>query len=157
MAFNDKKFMNTNFQPRTQDVPVPDLKDFFDADTPAIFKVRGLTGPELARTHEAVSKHQDIANLVNGLLSGQSGEKVEAIRKALGINDDVPAEIAKRLEMLTTASIEPKITLDIAVKLCDAYPIEFYEITGAIIALTGKGQVPGKSKPSGETPVSKQP
>jgi hypothetical protein len=157
MAFNEKKFMKTNFQPRTKKVPVPDLVEFFDEGTTPEFEVRGLTGPELARTHEAVAKHRDISKLINGLLSGQSGEKIEAIRAALCIDDDVPSEIAKRLEMITIASVNPQITLETAVKLCDTYPIEFYEITGAIINLTGKGQEPGKSKPSGTTPVSKQP
>jgi len=157
MAFDEKKFMKTNFQPRTQEVPVPDLKDYFSPDEKPIFTVRGLTGPELAHTQEAAAKQQNISALIDGLLSGHTGEKVEAIRKAMGITDDVPSDIAKRLEMLTIASISPKVTLEVAVKLCDTYPIEFYEITNTITKLTGKGQVPGKPKPSGETKVSKQP
>jgi hypothetical protein len=59
--------------------------------------------------------------------------------------------------MITIASIDPVITLDVAVKLSETYPIEFYNITGAITQLTGQGQIPGKPKPSGETKVSKQP
>ena len=30
MAFDEKKFMNANFTPRTKDVKVPDLKDFLN-------------------------------------------------------------------------------------------------------------------------------
>lgn len=157
MAFNEKKFMNTNFTPRTKDVKVPDMKDFFDENSEPVFRVRGLTGPELARVHEAVDKHRDIAGLISGLLSEQTQEKIESIRTALGVTDNVPSEIARRLEMLSIASLEPKIQLDIAVKFCETYPIEFYSVTTTISNLTGKGQVPGKQKPSGETKVSKQP
>lgn len=157
MAFNEKKFMNTNFTPRTKDVKVPDMKDFFDKDSEPVFHVRGLTGQELARVHEAVDKHRDIAGLVSGLLSGQSQEKIDSIRSALGVTDDVPSEIARRLEMVSIACVDPKISLEIAVKFCEVYPIEFYSVSGTISELTGKGQTPGKAKPSGETKVSKQP
>jgi hypothetical protein len=151
MAFNEKKFMNTNFTPRTQDVKVPDMKDFFDPDTDPVFRVRGLTGNELARVHEAVDKHRNISGLISGLLSSKSPEKIDSIRAALGITDDVPSEIARRLEMITTGSVDPKITLEVAVKISETYPIEFYEITTAISQLTGQGQIAGKPKPSGET------
>jgi hypothetical protein len=158
MAFNEKKFMKTNFTPRTKDVSVPDMRDFFDPDTDPVFRVRGLTGPELARVHEAVDKHRDIAGMITGLLSGQSQEKIDSIRKACGITgDDVPAEIARRLEMITIACIDPVLPLDVAVKFCETYPIEFYDVTGMISKLTGQGQIPGKPKPSGATPASKQP
>lgn len=157
MAFNSKKFMKTEFQPRTQKVPVPDMADWFDQDTPAEFTVRGLTGNELAITHEAVDKHRNIAGLISGLLSGQSQEKIEAIRTSLGVTEDVPGEIARRLEMITTACIDPHLDMDVAVKIAQVYPIEFYEITNTITKLTGQGQIPGKSKPSGETPVSGRP
>ena len=54
MAFDEKKFMNTKFTPRERDVKVPDMKDFFEPNEKPIFRVRGLTGHELARVHEAV-------------------------------------------------------------------------------------------------------
>lgn len=157
MAFNEKKFMNTNFTPRTKDIPVPDMKDFFDPKDELIFRVRGLTGHELARVHEAEDKHRNLAHLISGLMSNQTQEKIDAIRTAMGVTEDVPAEIARRLEMLSVACVEPKISLEVAVKFCETYPIEFYAVTGAISELTGKGQVPGKPKPSGETKASGQP
>jgi hypothetical protein len=155
MAFNEKKFMSTNFTPRTKDVKLPDLKEFFDPGSEPIFKVRGLTGPELARVHEAVEKHKNIAGLISGLLSEQSQDKIESIRAALGVTEDVPAEIARRLEMASIACIDPKISMEAAVRLCETFPIEFYDITGTISELTGKGQLPGKQKPSGVTQESK--
>lgn len=157
MAFNEKKFMSTNFTPRTKEVKVPDLADFFDPNTEPVFRVRGLTGQELARVHEAVDKHRNIAGLISGLFSSQSQEKIDSIRAALGVTEDVPAEIARRLEMLSIACVDPKISLEAAVRLCETFPIEFYDITSTISELTGKGQLPGKPLPSGKTQVSKQP
>lgn len=156
MAFNEKKFMNTQFIPREREVKVPDMKDFFDPQEPPIFRVRGLTGNELARVHEAVTKHKNVAELVEGIMSNNSQEKIEAIRNALGVSTDVPNEIARRLEMLTIAAVQPKVTLEIATKFCKVFPIEFYEVTTAITELTGRGQVPGKSKPSGEATRSER-
>lgn len=157
MAFDEKKFMNANFTPRIKDVKVPDLKDFFDAGSEPVFKVRGLTGNELARVHEAVDKHKNIAGLVAGLLSNQSHEKVEAVRTALGVVEDVPAEIAKRLEMLVLGCVDPVVSLEAAVRLSETFPVEFYNITTEITRLTGKGQMLGKPTPSGKTQGSKQP
>jgi len=151
MAFDEKKFMNTKFTPREREVKVPDMKDFFEPKEPPVFRVRGLTGNELATVHEAVEKHKNIAALIEGLLSKGTEEKIEAIRNALGVSSDVPGEIARRLEMITIGAVQPVITLEIAVKFCEVYPIEFYEVTTAISELTGRGQVPGKPKPSGET------
>ena len=94
--------------------------------------------------------------MLEALLSKNSNDKIEAMRKSLGISADVPEEIARRLEMLTIGSVEPKLTLDIAVKLSETFPIEFYQLTTKISELTGKGHVPGKPKPSGETTRSEQ-
>lgn len=155
MAFNEKKFMSTNFTPRTKDVKLPDLKDFFDEGSEPVFKVRGLSGNELARVHEAADKHRNIAGLIAGLMSNQAQEKIDAVRAAMGVTEDVPSEIARRLEMISIACMEPKISMEASVRLAEVYPIEFYEITSTISELTGKGQVPGKLKPSGATQESK--
>jgi hypothetical protein len=158
MAFDINKFIKTTFESRTCDVPVPDLKAFFAADEPPVFKVRGLTGNELARVHDAVDKHKNILGILESLVSTKSSDKVDAIRKALGVTDDVPNEIAKRLEMLIVATVSPQLDLDVAVKLAENFPIEFYSLTGKITELTGQGAIPlGKPQPSGPTPESKQP
>ena len=157
MSFNTQKFMNVNFTPRTKEVPVPDLKEWFDKDETPIFKVRGLTGNELARVHEAVDKHKNISGILDGILSTKSKDKIEAIRAAIGIDADVPSEIAKRLEMLTIGSVDPEISLEVAVKISETFPIEFYQLTTAISELTGQGHISGKPKPSGVTNASKQP
>jgi len=152
MAFNTQKFKKQKYTPRTATVPVPDLADFFEPNDTPEFIVRGLTGPELASVHESADKHRNIMGIIEGLLSSVSTDQVEALRKNLGITEDVPREIAKRLEMLKIASVSPVVDLEFAVKLADTFPIEFYNLTSKITELTGLGQSPlGKSKPSGKT------
>jgi len=156
MAFDLKKFQGAAFHPREDIVEVKDLHEFFPEGEECVIKVRGLNGEELAMVHEALSKNKNISRLVDGLLSTQSLEMLAAVQEAIGVTDKTPNEIAKRLEMLVIASVEPKFTMDVAVKFCRVYPIEFYAVTNKITQLTGQGMSLGKSKPSGTTPKSKQ-
>jgi hypothetical protein len=69
----------------------------------------------------------------------------------------VPDDVAKRIEHLVLGSVDPVCTPDLAVRLCETYPVEFYQLTTKILELTGKGQEPGKSKRSGKTAMSGPP
>jgi hypothetical protein len=57
----------------------------------------------------------------------------------LGLIKDTPGEIAKRLEMLVMGSVAPAVSLPVAVKLAEAFPIEFLQLTNEISDLTGRG------------------
>jgi hypothetical protein len=148
MAFNIQKFQQTHFTPREVSVPVKDLAVFFAAGEDPVFKVPGLTGAELAQVNEAVSRNRSKAAIVEGLLSKEQSKQVEAMREILGIGETVPDDLAKRLEMLVLGSVDPKIDNPTAVRLAEAYPVEFYSVTNTITELTGLGQTPGKPKPS---------
>lgn len=150
MPFDLGKFQGASFTPRTLAVKVADLKPFFGDDKP-VWTVRGLTGPELARVHEAVSRNRNRAAIAEGLLSESQQEQIKALREMIGCGDAVPDEIAKRLEMLVLGSVEPEIPHDAAVKLCTNYPAEFYLLTNKITELTGQGHEPGKPKRSSKT------
>jgi hypothetical protein len=152
--FNTKKFLKTKFVARTFDVPVPDMKDFFEEGAPAIWKVRGLTGQELGRANEAAGKHKSIVAIIEGVMSTSSKDNADAVKDLLGLGTDTPADVAKRMEHICMGSVEPKCPLDLAVRICETFPIEFYQITNKIMELTGQGQVPGKPKPSGGTQAS---
>ncbi len=157
MAFNTKKFMQTKFEYRTDKVKVPDMKEFFEDGEPE-FTVRGLDGTEFTNIKEAAERQRNIASIMEGILSTAAREKTEALRKSLGISDSVPVELAKRLEMLVVGSVEPKVEMDLSVKIARVYPIEFYTLTTKILELTGLGQSPlGKSQPSGKATESEQP
>jgi hypothetical protein len=135
--FNTDTFERAQFKPRQESVSVPALADFFDSD-PYEWIVRGLSANELNRALEAGQIQKDIGRVVEAI--GQSGQQVEAIRKAIGLsNKTTPAEVAKRMEMLTAGSVEPKIELPIAAKLAENFPIEFMQLTNTISRLTGSG------------------
>jgi hypothetical protein len=154
MSFDAKKFLKTKWQPRTEDYPVPDLAAFFPEGTPAVWLVRGLTGQELGRAAEAADRNKSVAAILEGLVSADMKEKAESVRNLLGIGGDAPADIAKRIEHLTLGSVDPPCTQELAVRLCEVFPIEFYQLTNKIMELSGKGQMPGKPQPSGATAAS---
>jgi hypothetical protein len=154
MAFDSKKFLKTKFTPRTESVPVPDLQAFFPEKAKAVWTVRGLTGQELGRAAEAAERNKNVASLLEALVSAEAKEKAEAVKELLGVGGGVPQDIAKRLEHLVLGSVDPPCTLDLAVRLCESFPVEFYQLTNAIIQLTGRGQMPGKQQPSGGTAKS---
>jgi len=135
--FDEKAFMRAKFQPRIDEVHVPGLKAFFDNDDAWIWRVRNLTGDELAKSMEASARQKGIDTIIKAL-ANQSAQ-IDEIRASLGIGDDVSVELAKRLEQLVIASVQPVIDKPVAVKLAENYPIEFYQLTNKIIELTGLG------------------
>lgn len=154
MPFDAKKFLKTKFTPRTVEVPVPDLAAFFPDGAKPVWKVRGLTGQELGRANEAAERNKNVAALLEGIASGVAKEQTEAVKELLGVGGSTPQDIAKRLEHLAIGSVDPKCPADLAIRLCETFPVEFFQITNRIVQLTGQGQMPGKQPPSGETPKS---
>ena len=88
------------------------------------------------------------------MLSTSSDDKAEAVKKLVGLDDSVPQDIARRLEMLALGSVDPEADLELAVKLCTHFPIEFFSLTNAITKLTGQGaEIKKKRNSSGATPT----
>jgi hypothetical protein len=155
MAFNTNKFLKTKLTPRTGIVKVPDMADFFEPNTPAEFKVRGIDGTEFTNVREASEKHKNILGLLEGLMSTVANDKLEALRESLQLTDSVPVELAKRLEMAVLGCVDPVVDLELAKKIAKTYPIDFYAITTKILELTGLGHVPlAGVRPSGATTES---
>ena len=77
--------------------------------------------------------------------------------KAMGLaSEDVPGDISRRIEMLAAGSVAPQLgadNRDVAVKLAENFPTVFYQLSNAILSLTGQGAEPGKPKRSGKTPA----
>ncbi len=137
MAFNAEKFERAKLEPRRAKVQVPALAAFFDEGETPEWEVRGLTSVELHKAIEAKNRQGSIESIVKAIAANQ--DQAGAVRKALGLTKDTPGEIAKRLEMLTLGSVSPAISLPVAVKLAEAFPIEFLSLTNEISELTGKG------------------
>ncbi|MCK9362141.1 MAG: hypothetical protein M0P74_00840 [Syntrophales bacterium] len=154
MSFDAKKFLKTKFTLRTDEVAVPALAAFFPEEAKPLWKVRGLTGQELGVANEAPERMRNMAAIMEGLASGAAKEQADAVKELLGIGGTTPQDVAKRLEHLVVGSVDPKCTQELAVRLCEVFPVEFFQLTNKIAALTGQGQMPGKQPPSGETPKS---
>lgn len=155
MAFESSRFLATQFIPREDDVPVPDLKEFFGGEDP-VWRVRGLTGFELGKVEEVKRRNKQIENILEGIVSAGSKKQIAAVKKLVGNTKDATDDVAKRLELLVIGSVDPVCDLELSKKLLTAFPIEFFDITNRINILTGKGHIPGKAKPSGKTPKSGQ-
>jgi hypothetical protein len=150
MAFDKKRFLKTSFESRSEAVPVPDLKDYFEEGTDPVWIVRGLTGHELGKVNEAEERNRNLIAIVDALVSARVQDKAEGIKKLIGLDNTTPSDIAKRLEMLVIGSVDPSIDLELSVKLCTNFPVEFLQLTNTITKLTGQGaQVKKKQSGSG--------
>lgn len=148
MGFDSRTFLKDAFQPRIESISVPALAAWFSDGEKPEWQVRGLTGEELARCNEIQQQQINIAAAISAMTTER--EKIAEIKSLLGISEKVPDDLAKRMEMLAIASVQPEITLDVSVKLAERFPIEFYQLTNVILRLTGMGQLPGKQQPSGK-------
>lgn len=151
-----QKFLNAALQPRQQELAVPELQDWFPKGGKAEWTVRGLTAAELARANLAAESGLDNVRAMVAAMAGD-GDKAGAIRKAMGLaSEDVPGDISRRIEMLAAGSVAPQLgadNRDVAVKLAENFPTVFYQLSNAILSLTGQGAEPGKPKRSGKTPA----
>lgn len=154
MAFKVERFMEARFSSRTQEVELGDLAEWFDGDPR--WTVRGLTGPELARVNDSVQVASNREAMAAALMEKQGGrgDKTEALQRLLGLGSDLPDDYVRRLEMLIAGSVDPPCDRQLAVRLAEKFPVEFYQLTNAIMQLTGKGHRVGESNGSGETPSS---
>jgi hypothetical protein len=137
MPFDVERFERARFEPRRERVPVEALATFFGEGEDPVWEVRGISSAELHRALEASRRQGSVESIVKAIAA--NGDQALAVRKALGLTNDTPGEIAKRLEMLVLGSVAPKIELPAAVKLAEAFPIEFLSLTNKISELTGKG------------------
>jgi len=157
MQFDADKFASAAFKRREEDVPVKDLAAWFkgtkEGEVP-VWRVRGLTGEELARVNEASARNRNKNAVIDALNSDKSEKVTDAIRELIGTGSSVPDDLARRIELLTMGSVAPECSHQVAVKLAEAYPVEFYELTTKITTLTGMGSEPGKPKRSSNAQTS---
>ena len=135
--FNPDAFERAEFKPRTRRVEMKTLAAFFDDDDDCCFEVRGLTAGELSKALEASKARKNLEPILEAIASQK--QQVEAIRSVLGMDEETPAEIVKRLEMLVAGCVEPVLTLPIAVRIAERCPVEFFDLTNTITELTGQG------------------
>lgn len=163
--FDLAAFRKAKFQEREEDVPLSGLTAAgfggYDGEgdnakpVPVVFRVRGLTAEELAKAEQEADNSKLLAKVAERL-AGNDTEKVAAMMDGLGLNDKTPAALAKKLAHVQMAVVEPELKLQDVVRIADAYPTDFMELSNHIYNLTGKGKVAQvKRKPSGKTTASK--
>jgi len=156
MGFDIEKFRSTKFVPREAEIEVSDLKQFFDEDEKPVWKLRGLTGSEMAKVNEAVTQNKNVAETLEKIVSNIASDKTEAILEALSLTDNVPDDIVRRIALLKAGSVSPAMTQDLCVRLAEYYPVPFYSLTTKVIELTGHGyEALGEPPASGQTNESK--
>lgn len=135
-TFDLKAFRNAQFKPREAELEFSALADFGGK-----FVVRGLTATEIARADEAAQKGKLLSDIVEKLAGAAGKQKAAALLEGVGISDDVPALLAKRLEHVVYGVVEPKLEHADVALLANAFPIEFSTIANKILELTGQGQI----------------
>jgi hypothetical protein len=155
MAFNPEKYLAEEFEDRVIDFPVPDLAPWCDGE--AVFKLRGLTGVELAQVRENLNRRKAAQKLL-GEAESKSIDKAitDACRVILGlVGEKIPEEHAKFIDLIVFGCVEPKMDIQAAAALGKNSSIEFEAIARQIMMLTGQGRS-AKKKPlaSGEIQTS---
>lgn len=154
--FDLDKFRSAEFTPREAEIKFSALSSQGFGD--GVFKVRGLTAEEIAKADESATTGKLLSDVVEKLAGSAGKEKAAALLEGVGISKNVPELLKKRLEHVCLGSVEPKLELADAVKLGEAFPIEFSQIANKILELTGQGQIADvKRRGSTKGPTSKQP
>lgn len=159
MGFNFDKYKAADFQSRFAEVDVPELRDYFPEGEKPLWKVRNLTAVEMAKCREAVERNSGaLRDLISSLVYADGENKGGAISDIKAESDSmVPGDIVRRYEILMAGSVDPEVKeKPDAIMIGKNHPGEFYEITNKILDLTGRGALPGKQKPCGETKESGQ-
>lgn len=148
--FNSDKFLSSNFELRTKDVEIKELKAFFEEKEKPLFTLRGLGGEDCAKCREAKQAASNMGNVIDAIVSARAPQKAEAIKNMLGIgNSTLPDDYVYRIEVLVAGCIKPEMSSELAVKIATYFPTVFYQLTNTILELTGLGASLGELKPSG--------
>jgi hypothetical protein len=153
MPFDAKAFAKAKFEPRTAEVRIPELREWFGDDDP-VFVIRGLSGIELAQAMEASSTAKTRAELAEALMDGAIEDKSEAIQSAFGLGPGAPDELIRYHELIIRGCVEPVLTRDVWVTLAERFPVDHTTLAISILNLTGQAAtVKKKPNDSGETPT----
>ena len=146
------KFRSTEKERRTKDVPVPELAYFYPKskkkETP-VWTIQNMTGEELYKMRESVERNRDIEKTLAAL---GSGDNAEVAKSALGVSNNVPEDLARRLSVLVSGTVQKDFSRADAVSLAKAHPLTFDRLTNEIMILSGVGARPGEKNGSGTTP-----
>ena len=136
MAFNAEKFERSKFEARRAKVPVPALSDFFDEGETPEWEVRGLSAVELHKAMEA-RKRQRINRGDRPKPSLPTRIRLARFARRLELTRTRRARLPSVWRCFVMGSVRHVLELPVAVKLAEAFPIEFLQLTNEISDLTG--------------------
>jgi len=144
--FDIGKFQNTDLQLRTREVPMTALPDkFFPEGAEKKFKVRQLTGNEIAACNEAVNATIQARALVEKIMAGSAKEKAAAICESMGLSAELKPESVREMNWVHQGIVEPEgFGYDQVVRLHSFYYVDFKQLFNAVISLTGMGADAGE-------------
>ena len=149
MSFDVEKNQTTTFKDRVEDVPVPRLQAFFGEKDKPVWTVKGLTGEESAIAKQAVAANKNLEAVLEAVGSSLKKDKVAGIKELAGISDRAPDELVQRFSWLVNGSVDPVCDEELAKKMAQNFPEDFYLLTNKILQLTGQGrlgELPGSGK-----------
>ncbi len=101
MPFDIDKFQSATFKFREEEIPVPELKEFFSEGEKPVWRVRNLTGMEIFVVNEAMERNSRKNEAIEAIMSGERKERVEAMKEiAMTLPGMTPTEYVRRLETL---------------------------------------------------------
>jgi hypothetical protein len=164
MGFRAEHFARATLAPRTREVPVPELADWFDGETAterkaaAVFIVRGLSADEYALAKDAHLMNMRKLGLLKALEreDPDPNQIAEEARAAIrGSAEDKHAQIAFRQEMIRHGVVDPVLSEEAVAKLAAHFAMLIFRISDAINDLTGRGsEAAKKPKRSSQTAPS---
>ena len=111
----------------------------------------------IASAQPRIHLHSKVLLKVAEQLAGTESERAQGLLSGLGLGDDTPKALAKKLSHIQMAVVSPQLKIQDVVRIADAYPMDFLELSVHIYDLTGQGKVAQvKRKPSGKTQTSRQ-
>ena len=152
MGLETKKLISSKFSDRTEGVECPaDLVKAAGWKKGTKWMIKALEGEALYDIRAAVDRNKNLEELVTKLTSGSVKEKVDAALSSLGIDDRLPDDYVRRLNILRHGSADPECDLELAKFVARNFATFFTTLTDKIQILTGMGRSLGESKPSGQT------
>lgn len=137
-------------------MPVPALQWMFPDGEPAVWVVRSLSASEFWQANNAGERDKKLRELVAAMASGEG--QADALGQAMGIKQDVPDEVRKRIAMVAAATVKPELPEDqrhtIAVIISEHHTEELFAISNKVMSLTMAGSEVGKPRRSTRTKAS---
>lgn len=149
LKFNEKAFLKTQFEPRSQAIKITGLDEFFDGD--AIIIVRGLTASEMAYCLESKQKTETITNLL-AFVESKDSEILKRVAEEMNLAEkEVHPKISLNKKLLMKAIVSPQMSEAVITKLMREQFGIFTILVNKVNELTNEGFCKKKLENIGKT------